>query len=86
MTWSFINPFFTQGLLAGWGILKVYQNLIEKGAAILGFEQQFFVIFLMLFFIHLIFGISGGAIGFKFSQLVLRRYYSLPFCERSYDY
>ncbi len=86
MTWSFFHPFFTQGLLAGWGILKVYKNLIEKGAAVFGLEQQFFGIFLLLLCIHIVLGASGGAIGFKFSQFVLRRYYGLPVCERSLNY
>ncbi|MBC8185546.1 hypothetical protein H8E88_31045 [candidate division KSB1 bacterium] len=86
LAWTFVHPFFTQGLLAGWGILKVYKILIEKGAALFGFDQQFFGIFLLLFVIHILLGAIAGAIGFKFSQLIIRRYYSLPVCERSYDY
>jgi len=86
LAWSFIHPFFTQGLLAGWGILKVYKILIETGATLFGLEHGFFGIFLLLFIIHIIMGAIAGAIGFKFSQFIIRRYYSTLTCERSYDY
>jgi len=86
LAWSFVHPFFTQGLLAGWGILKVYKIFIERGAALFGFEQQFFGIFLLLFVIHIILGAIAGAIGYKFSQQIIRRYYSFPVCGSSYDY
>ena len=86
LSWSFVHPFFTQGLLAGWGILKVYKNLIEKGAVALGLEHQFFGILLLIFSLHIILGVIGGAIGYKFSQFVSQRYYGLPVCERSFDY
>ncbi len=82
LSWTFIHPFFTQGLLAGWGILKVYKIFIEKGAALFGFEQEFFSIFLLVFLCHLILGTIAGAIGYKFSLLIVRRYYSLPVCGR----
>ena len=86
IAWTFIHPFFTQGLLAGWGILKVYKILIEKSASLLGFDQQFFGIFLFVFIAHVFLGAIAGAFGFKFSQLIIRRSFCLPICERSFDY
>ncbi len=74
MGWSFLNPFLTKGLLAGWGILKVYQMLIENGASLLGIKQQAFGVFIMLFGLHLVLGVIAGIFGCKFSRLIIRRY------------
>ena len=82
LVWSFLHPFFIQGLLVGWGILKVYRIIIEKGMTLLGIEQQFFGIFLLLFVSHIILGAIAGAIGYKFSQFVIRHYNNIAVYQR----
>jgi hypothetical protein len=82
LVWSFLHPFFIQGLLVGWGILKVYKIIIEKGAALFGLEQQFFGIFILLLVSHIILGAIAGAIGYKFSQFVIRRYNNIAVYQR----
>ncbi|HDP97748.1 MAG TPA: hypothetical protein ENN22_00995 [bacterium] len=74
--WSLFHPFFAQGLLAGWGILKVYQMIVGKGAAILGLNhQQAWLIFLALACYHIGLGIVAGYLGWQLPQLVYRRIY-----------
>ncbi|MEJ2554713.1 MAG: hypothetical protein P8186_00455, partial [Anaerolineae bacterium] len=38
--WPFVHPFFTQGILAGQGILTVYGWTLEKGANLLGLDPS----------------------------------------------
>lgn len=72
--WSLFHPFFTQGLLAGWGILKVYVMIVGKGASILGLsDQQALLIFLSLAVYHIGLGIVAGYLGWQLPQLVYRR-------------
>jgi len=77
MLWTFFHPFFAQGLLAGWGILRVYLLIAERGAKFLGIqEQQTLLIFLTVLIFHWILGISAGIAGRNLSVMVYRRYYA----------
>ncbi|MDW7680495.1 MAG: hypothetical protein SCK70_08015 [bacterium] len=72
--WSLFHPFFAQGLLAGWGIVKVYLMLVGKGADILGLSDQLsFLIFLSLVFYHIALGIVAGYLGWQLPQMVFQR-------------
>jgi len=74
LVWTFFHPFFTQGLLAGWGILKVYLLIVNKGAKLIGLqEQQALLIFTVLFGIHLGLGILAGSLSWKLSRIIYRR-------------
>ncbi len=77
MSWTFFHPFFTQGLLAGWGILKVYLLIVERGAQFFGIQghQSTFIIFSIVLFLHGIFGIIAGLVGANFSTVIYRRSY-----------
>jgi len=76
LLWSLFHPFFTQGLLAGWGILRVYVVIIEKGAGFFGIHQQyFFLIFLTLVLFHLGMGLVAGIMGWKLVSFVYKRGY-----------
>ena len=76
LLWSLFHPFFTQGLLAGWGILRVYVVIIEKGAHFLAIQPQyFFLIFLIMVLVHLGLGLFAGIVGWKLSMLVYKRVY-----------
>jgi len=82
MLWTFFHPFFTQGLLAGWGILKVYLLIIERGAKFLGIqEQQTVLIFLIVLLFHWTLGIIAGLAGWNFSAMIYRRYYTYRVSE-----
>ena len=82
MLWTFFHPFFTQGLLAGWGILKVYLLIIERGAKFLGIqEQQTVLIFLIVLLFHWTLGIIAGLVGWNFSAMIYRRYYTYRVSE-----
>lgn len=78
MFWTFFHPFFTQGLLAGWGVLKVYLLIVERGAQFLGVQghQSTSIIFFIVFLFHGIFGAIAGLVGSNFSTVIYRRYYT----------
>ena len=78
MSWSFFHPFFTQGLLAGWGVLRVYLLIVEHGARFFGFQgyQSGIIIFLIILLLHAILGVIAGLASANFSTTIYRRYYS----------
>ncbi len=74
LLWTFFHPFFAQGILAGWGLLRVYSLVIERGVAFLGIAQHFaWIVLSILILIHVLLGVLAGTLGWKFSYLILQR-------------
>jgi ABC-type thiamin/hydroxymethylpyrimidine transport system permease subunit len=72
--WSFIHPFFTQGLLAGQGMLTVYGWTIERGARLLGLDASaVFVVLALVVGIHVAIGIVAGLLAWDAGRLVQGR-------------
>jgi hypothetical protein len=72
--WNIIHPFITQGILAGWGIIRVYLWLVNKGAELLGISSQYaLLIFISLLLIRVIAGIFAGFIGWEVASAVKER-------------
>ena len=74
VVWSFFHPFFTQGLIAGVGIYKVYLNVAQKGMDI--FQMGTFSPFKFLilwFFIHVLVGFIAGNIAWQLVKLIYHR-------------
>lgn len=69
LSWSLIHPFFTQGLVSGWGITKVYTILVGRGAEIFGASNMTFT-FSTLVFLHIIFGVCTGWFSIKMVRLL----------------
>jgi len=83
LLWSFFHPFFAQGVLAGWGLLKVYVLVIERGTQFLGIEEQFaWFVFAALILIHFGLGLLAGSLGWKFSHIILHRYQAVHLREQ----
>lgn len=75
LLWSFFHPFFAQGVLAGWGLVRVYALVIERGAQFLGVDPNMaWLIFLALLLVHLGLGLLAGSFGWKYSRIILNRY------------
>ncbi len=72
LIWALIHPFFTQGLLAGWGLLKVYALLVERGAAVFGSRQVTIAIALLLG-VHVGIGLIAGWYASRFTQMITNR-------------
>jgi len=74
LLWSFFHPFFAQGILAGWGLVKVYVLIVQRGASFLGIqEHQALLIFSVLILFHLILGVFVGLLSWKLTRIVFKR-------------
>jgi hypothetical protein len=71
MLWSLIHPFFTQGLLSGWGINRVYDIFFKRSAAIFGISSSSIVlIFALVVFIHFLLGILASVVGWRLTRQI----------------
>lgn len=72
--WPFVHPFFTQGMLAGNGILTVYGWVLEKGAKLLGLDPSAVVLVVVgLIGVHLVIGIIAGLLAWDAGRVVQAR-------------
>jgi ABC-type thiamin/hydroxymethylpyrimidine transport system permease subunit len=72
--WPFVHPFFTQGILAGQGILTVYGWTLEKGAKLLGLDPSALLLVLGgLIGVHLLIGIIAGLLAWDAGRIVQLR-------------
>lgn len=72
--WPFVHPFFTQGILAGNGILTVYGWTMEKGAKLLGLDPSALLLVLAgLIGVHLLIGIVAGLLAWDVGRVVQAR-------------
>jgi ABC-type thiamin/hydroxymethylpyrimidine transport system permease subunit len=72
--WPFVHPFFTQGILAGQGILTVYGWTLEKGANLLGLDPSALLLILGgLIGVHLLIGIIAGLLAWDAGRIVQLR-------------
>ncbi|MDZ7291548.1 MAG: hypothetical protein ONB44_22265 [candidate division KSB1 bacterium] len=72
LIWALIHPFLAQGLLAGWGVLKVYALLVERGAVLVGTRQGAVVIAFLLG-VHVGIGIVAGWYAERFTHMLTNR-------------
>jgi ABC-type thiamin/hydroxymethylpyrimidine transport system permease subunit len=81
--WPFVHPFFTQGILAGQGILTVYGWTLEKGANLLGLDPSALLLVLGgLVGVHFLIGISAGLLAWDAGRIVQLRLRPSPFPYR----
>jgi ABC-type thiamin/hydroxymethylpyrimidine transport system permease subunit len=72
--WPFVHPFFTQGILAGQGILTVYGWTLEKGANLLGLDPSALLLVLGgLIGVHVLIGIIAGLLAWDAGRIVQLR-------------
>ncbi|HIQ05291.1 MAG TPA: hypothetical protein EYH31_06295 [Anaerolineae bacterium] len=77
--WNIIHPFFTQGILAGAGMLTIYQRTVSKGAALLGLnETAVFAVLAGLILIHLGAGAVAGVVAWEVGRAAAARLRGLP--------
>lgn len=80
--WVFFHPFFTQGVLAGQGIITVYGWAVESGARLLGLPLEAVgAIVACLLALHAGAGALAGFVAWEVGQAVRRR--ALPEEEAS---
>ena len=78
--WNLPHPFFTQGILAGAGILTIYQRTISsEEAALLGLNETATLVILgALIVIHLAAGAIGGLVAWEIGRAAAARLRGLP--------
>ncbi len=73
-SWNFVHPFLTQGLLAGWGLVRVYRWLVHGAEQMFGLPSGYgWLLFGLLLGIKVIGGLAAGHLGWEVSRAVLRR-------------
>lgn len=82
VVWVFFHPFFTQGVLAGQGIVTVYGWALESGARLLGLPLEAVgAIVACLLALHAGAGALAGLVAWEVGEVVRRR--ALPEGEAS---
>ena len=62
--WTLVHPFLTQGILAGSGILTIYERTLTNGARALGLDPSVVLVVLAaLIGLHLAIGTAAGLAG-----------------------
>jgi len=73
-SWVIVHPFITQGIMAGWGLARLYIWLVEGGARLFGIPSRYVVLILVLLFVlKPVAGGIGGLIGWEMAIAVGRR-------------
>lgn len=72
--YTLVHPFFSQGLLAGSGVLFVWEMLLQQGSRVFGIpvEAAWSVIGIMAL-VHLVVGIVAGLLAWDVARLVRGR-------------
>jgi len=69
-----IHPFITQGIAAGWGMVRVYMWLVETGARLFGISTQAaLLIFALMSLMKPVAGAIGGWVGWEITLAVHKR-------------
>jgi hypothetical protein len=72
--WPFVHPFFTQGLLAGQGMLTIYNRTLQKGAQMLGLDvSAILVILAALIAGHILIGVVAGLVAWDAGKVIEKR-------------
>ncbi len=73
-SWNFVHPFLTQGLLAGWGMVRVYRWLVHGAEQVFGLPDGYgWLVFGLLLGLKVLAGLAAGYLGWEVSRAVLRR-------------
>jgi len=74
VSWIIVHPFITQGIAAGWGMVRVYTWLVETGAQLFGMSTQAaLLIFGLMFLMKPVIGAVGGWLGWGMTAAVRKR-------------
>jgi len=74
VSWDFFHQFFTQGILAGRGILTIYGWVLDQGSGLLGVDKSAgVVLLLMLLVVRLVIGAAAGLFAWSLAVAVRRR-------------
>jgi ABC-type thiamin/hydroxymethylpyrimidine transport system permease subunit len=74
VSWAFVQPFFTQGVLAGQGVFEIYVRTAQRAACLLGFSTGALVaVVVVVFLVHVGVGAAAGLVAVGLSRQLTRR-------------
>jgi hypothetical protein len=74
VSWIILHPFITQGIAAGWGMVRVYTWIVNTGATVLHIStQNALLIFVIMLALKPVIGAIGGWIGWGMTAAVRKR-------------
>jgi ABC-type thiamin/hydroxymethylpyrimidine transport system permease subunit len=74
VSWSFVQPLFTQGILAGEGVVAIYVRTAQRAADLLGVDTMTMVaILIILALAHVAVGLCAGGVAMALSSQLTRR-------------
>jgi len=74
VSWSFVQPFFTQGVLFGEGIIEIYTRTLQKAGDLLGLDAAMVIAILVIVVLaHVVVGLCAGGIAVGLGRQLTRR-------------
>lgn len=74
VSWSFAQPFVTQGLLAGAGVIEIYRRTLDQAAGVLRVDPDLAMVLLMVVaLIHVVVGMAAGGAAVALSRQLASR-------------
>ena len=74
VNWSLVQPFFTQGVLAGQGVLLIYTRTLQRVADMLGLSPGMVVaLVVIVVLVHSAIGLAAGCHGAGIGRELTRR-------------
>jgi ABC-type thiamin/hydroxymethylpyrimidine transport system permease subunit len=74
VSWSFVQPFFTQGVLAGQGVVAIYVRTAQRAADLLGLDTATIVVILVVVALaHVAAGLCAGGVAIALSRQLTGR-------------
>lgn len=74
VSWAFVQPFFTQGVLVGEGVVEIYARTLRKAANLLGLDATMVVAILVIVVLaHVVVGLCAGGVAIGLGRQLTRR-------------
>jgi len=82
VNWSLVQPFFTQGVLAGQGVLEIYTRTLEEVARLLHLSSGMVVaLIVFIVLLHTAVGLCSGGVAIVVGRQLTRRLRSREVAE-----
>lgn len=72
LVWPLAHPFITQGLISGWGIIRVFKILAERSIHLFGVKNVVFAMIAVIL-LHIGFGMGTGWFSMKLVKILRAR-------------
>ncbi|HET6494823.1 MAG TPA: ECF transporter S component [Thermoleophilia bacterium] len=74
VSWTLVQPFFTQGVLVGDGVIEIYAQTVRRAAGLLGLDAAMVVAILVVVALaHVAVGLCAGGVAIGLGRQLTRR-------------